>query len=254
MNTHNRLHIVGDLHGLTRWISYWNDKHTGSALLHVGDMGVGYWFPSTSPIVSVERQLMLLSEQLAERGNRFMSIRGNHDNPEWYRNTRLGPNVTLLEDNTAIEVLGKKIFCVGGALSVDRHLLTPTIDWWEDERFGWDGSLPEQRPDIVVTHSGGGWVDPQPNSPFMDSMRMNERMHGRDLEDEIQEERHQHNLLLQALIHDDLMPTHWYYGHFHRYMHRKIHGCDFLCLKSAHADGRRPDIIDHETYEYVNVF
>ena len=77
-------------------------------------------------------------------------IRGNHDNPSHCRT-----HPYWIDDGSIVD---PGIFCVGGALSIDKHLRTEGQDWWSDEELNYAQFLEliakyeTARPRVVVSH------------------------------------------------------------------------------------------------------
>jgi UDP-2,3-diacylglucosamine pyrophosphatase LpxH len=61
-----------------------------------------------------------LNEQLKKKNITMYAIRGNHDNPAFFKGDHILSNLKLLPDYTVLDLEGKKILLVGGAVSVDR--------------------------------------------------------------------------------------------------------------------------------------
>jgi hypothetical protein len=134
------MRFIGDIHA--EWPFYYNAIAGVSDSIQVGDFGVG--FPDGPG------RLTMPNFDHMNRGNhRF--IRGNHDNPQvctelegyWIRDG-------ALEE--------EKIFCVGGAFSIDRDFRQRDINWWEDEECSYSelcdiiDYYEKIRPEIVCTH------------------------------------------------------------------------------------------------------
>jgi len=73
-----------------------------------------------------------------------MIIGGNHENWDRLRDLPLvekfgvvlgeiRPNVFFVPNGTLIEYAGKRIFCMGGAMSTDQHHRTEGVSWWAGE-------------------------------------------------------------------------------------------------------------------------
>lgn len=128
------LHIVfvGDIHGnfkkLFRTIK--NQNINNSNIILCGDIGVGFknWSNKLRNAVRYSDSKVF--------NNRFFGIRGNHDDPSFFRNTRIKIDnfkLTLVEDYSKIVTPTKSILCIGGAWSRDYKSRVESIDWWKDE-------------------------------------------------------------------------------------------------------------------------
>jgi hypothetical protein len=171
-------------------------------------------------------------------------IRGNHCNPSYFNQTN-NPfdfsNITLLSDYSELNLLGKSILLVGGAVSIDRRfrqeqkmgVRVAQPVWWGDE--GFNLKLEDQFPykdrqyDLVVTHTRPGvcgafkgfdniqyWCDQDP-----------------DLKNDLIDESQQLDYL-----YEHTKPKWFCYGHFHKSLTTQYENTTFKCL----------DI--HEHYQY----
>lgn len=138
-----QIRFIGDVHG--KWGTYKKRIKDVERSLQVGDFGVGFRNPMTDKPYSNPPY-----DQM-KKGQHYF-IRGNHDNPGacarhpfWIRDggSAFGRN---------------DIFCVGGALSIDKDRRTEGYDWWHDEELTY-GQLCKLldayelvKPSIVVSH------------------------------------------------------------------------------------------------------
>jgi predicted phosphodiesterase len=226
---HENLHFMGDIHGAFGLFADWCSANTNSTLVHVGDVEIG--FPGFEAHGLPE--LQVLSLLLEQRGNHLLAIRGNHDNPEWFDGRNIGDTITLLKDNSVVEAEGFRLFCCGGAVSVDRCQRELGVDLFPGEAFGWQDELPEGRVDIVVTHTAGTWNKQSLDTPFLHSWYRDDAAHygHTSLRQECEQERLRHDLLMQRMQENGQRPTKWFYGHFHRSMrHLGPNGLEFIGL------------------------
>lgn len=150
-----KLYFIGDIH--KDWILFEkllevNDLRD-AYIIHVGDFCVGY---GTSDAVFERHAMTFLNGALAARNLHFYGIRGNHDNPGYYRTTRNLynlPYITLLADYAELELLGVRMLLVGGATSIDKWRSTEGIDFWKDEVFEYRDDFPYKEYDLIVTHT-----------------------------------------------------------------------------------------------------
>lgn len=137
------IRFIGDVHG--KWGRYKKIiKDVGNSL-QVGDFGIGFRNPMT------EKEYSNPPYDHMAKGHHYF-IRGNHDNPNsckrhpfWVKD---GGSAFGRDD----------IFCVGGALSIDKDRRTEGYDWWHDEELSY-GQLCNLmdtyelvKPAIVVSH------------------------------------------------------------------------------------------------------
>lgn len=141
-----KIRFCGDVHGHYR--AYKRLIEDCPVSIQVGDMGVGfkYWEPHANELRSAANPPY---RTMVERGDhRF--IRGNHDNPEVCKTQSLWiPDGTLVHD---------RVFCVGGAVSIDRAYRTEGLDWWPDEELSTSeldrvvDDFVALKPEVVCTH------------------------------------------------------------------------------------------------------
>lgn len=116
------IRFIGDVHG--KWSRYKALIKECDRSLQVGDFGVGFRNYRTG-----EKLEGPPTDAMAQ-GEHFF-IRGNHDNLEECK----GHPYYVADGESA---LGRDdIFCVGGALSIDKHLRTEGYDWWHDEELSY---------------------------------------------------------------------------------------------------------------------
>jgi DNA repair exonuclease SbcCD nuclease subunit len=220
----NKIILVGDVHGEWDTLKY-NIKRYGyenAYIIQVGDFGVGFRHESEE-----KRNLFGLNKVLEENSCHLFAIRGNHDDPSRFKE-RNHPydyeNITLLPDYSELELLGKNILLIGGAVSIDRLFRVEGKSYWSNETF--ELKLEHEFPykgqyDLVVTHTRPGvcgafkgfdnikyWCD-------QDS----------DLIDDLIEESHKLNNL-----YDLTKPKWWVGGHFHQSLTLSFESTTYRCL------------------------
>jgi len=137
------IRFIGDVHG--RWDRYKKLIKGIDKSLQVGDFGVGFRNPVTEQEFSSPPY-----DQMAKGEHRF--IRGNHDNP-----AKCSSHPFWIKDGGS--VFGRAdIFCVGGAVSIDKDRRTENYDWWHDEELSYKELCNVMdiyelvKPKIVVSH------------------------------------------------------------------------------------------------------
>ena len=234
--------VLGDTHGSNMTIfptlmaKFGFDKGNQKiALLHVGDVGVGFTTDHGQML-----ELQHLNERLKKGGITLFCIRGNHDNPEWFNNQEFKTdngvdgltNIVLIPDHTklVLEVNGeiKTIYCNGGAYSVDRTLRTPGKSYWYDEHF----KVPTTEElskigdgiDIVLTHTRpiGVWPIDKTNIEYWLLKDM-------ALDRDIEEEGFHMKRLIDSIKEDNPECLHLY-GHFHKSNVEYHNGWKHQCL------------------------
>lgn len=224
------IYFCGDTHGDFLAIARWNDMEQGATLIHVGDVGLGF-----SNVL--DNSFQVLSLMFKQRGNTLLAIRGNHDNPAYWQMPLLDidPAITLVPDGSILDVHGKRILFMGGAISVDRCDRRLGKDYWVTEGFHVN-RVPSDLSnlDAVVTHAGGHFTGMSLDTPFMKGWYKREAQLPnsdiRNLRDELEKEREEHTQLHRDVVESNLSPIdkpkiiRWAYGHYHKEYRREIHG------------------------------
>ena len=205
-------YVHGEFNELTHQLA--NNNISNSTFIQVGDFGVGFKRKENE-----NRQLDQLNNRLKADGNVMYVIRGNHDDPAYFNG--LGQfaysNLIFLRDYSLLEVEGKKILLVGGAISIDRSSRVLNNSYWKEEVFVFNESLLEKaigkcdHLDIVVTHGTPAEFHPSEIGPLVFEWAS----YDPHLITELKKERYKHSLLMNVLIGKKLKPRFWYYGHYH---------------------------------------
>ena len=221
--------FLGDNHGDWNHLFYLIEKKRieDCHLISVGDCGVGFENPQAT-----EQQLKNLNNSFKERNIYFKAIRGNHDDPSYFKGSDRVclSNFELIEDYSVFEYDSKHIQFIGGAISIDRTGRTTGISYWEDEGVVFKKNAC-QKVDVLVTHTAPSWCFPQ---------QFNEIVYGWAREDAYLIE----DLTDERGVMDEIFklcsPREHLYGHFHSSWSERIDRCTFKLL----------DI--NELWEYVN--
>lgn len=234
MKEKNQIVLVGDIHGAYGQLGYDIKRlHKDAYIIQVGDFGMGFHKPNY-----YKTELTELSMALTKTNCHLYVIRGNHDDPSYFTETN-NPfgisNITLLADYSELELLGKNILCVGGAISVDRFHRVPNKSWWEGESFNLklDHEFPyrDRQYDLVVTHTRPtccGAIKGFDNiKRWCDT--------DADLKNDLIEETQ-----LVDYLYEHTKPTAWCYGHFHDTIITEYESTLFRCL----------NIDEHYLYHY----
>jgi len=222
-----RILYLGDLHGNFNVVNQYVKHYdiTDAYIIQVGDFGVGF-----STLDKEKRLLKMTNDVLVKRNIILYAIRGNHDYKPYFDNDPFGfTNIKLVKDYTVLNLEGKNILCIGGAVSVDRklqmtkHQLNGNFDvktgnerWWNDEGFVWqDDKLVDLRNiNIVVTHTAPDYCIPDNSNgfgAFVNGFFKNDP----ELKLDLLHERRQMTLAFQTIkMYNEI--THHYYGHYHR--------------------------------------
>ena len=209
----DKIYIAGDPHGLwDNFIDFLKSNNLKNCgFLSVGDFARGIGF--ASDIEKEEKKLALLNNELELLNSKIWTIRGNHDNPEYYKGNNDFANIKFLPDYTLLNIMDLKILCVGGAISVDRKENIKDIDWFPDEGFKLDMSVVDEIDDfnIMIAHNSPTGIYPFVFSNFVDS----KAAHDKDLKMDISIERHLIRQLVDALQKKCPSFKKYYYGHYH---------------------------------------
>lgn len=214
MTENKPIYIVGDVHGKFRnLIQYIHEKSIDNCyLICVGDLGIGFNYSFKGEIEACKT----FNEFLKELNINFLSIRGNHDDPAFFKGaSRLNfTNFELLEDYTVRELNGEKFLFVGGAVSIDRLFRKQDISYWIDEIFVLDESKIVEC-DVLITHSAPNWIGSFDKNGIEGWCKRDPH-----LWDECLKERQDHNDLFKLA-----KPKKSYHGHFHLYTQVEHDGC-----------------------------
>ena len=181
----------------------------------VGDFGAGFGRPKSMDVAYARICL-----ELKENDIRLYTIRGNHDDPAFFDGSHDYERLRFLPDHRTIELCGKKIYPIGGAVSTDIDLVDPLTRksrrmqndalirfgsskriWWPDEAPSMElNNLPISA-DIVVSHEAPLSFAPAP-------LR---EAYVRDCTwQKVVESRRYLDFVLNAV-----KPLQWFYGHYH---------------------------------------
>jgi predicted phosphodiesterase len=216
--------VVGDIHGEFEELkqSLIKKMITDCYVIQVGDFGIGF-----NLINSDLRRLIDLNSFLEERNIIMYVIRGNHDNPDFFKGNIKYSNLILMEDYTVLELDDRKILCIGGAISIDRtkrkndqRINRKSGDkrrlYWIDEHIFFDESKIKNLKDIniMITHTAPDWCEPDNKINFGDLVDQF-AVYDPTLKHELREER---KLLsnIYDIVSENSNIEKLYYGHFHR--------------------------------------
>ena len=228
---YDSLWFLGDTHGENMAIAPHllrgkADREEKKAIVHVGDFGVGF-----CPTLDGEfDQLETLDVRLRSYNITLFVVRGNHDNPYFWNtketliqdcmNDNMIENIIFVPDHTLLTIELKdrkepvKIYCNGGAVSVDRINRTANRSYWWDEHF----SIPSAKElaeipndlDVVVTHTRptGVWPIDKNNIQYW-------LLRDMSLDRDLEVEGMNMKTMFDSIKEDNKKFIH-YYGHFHK--------------------------------------
>ena len=205
--------FCGDIHGEFRELTNKiNDrlKIENSVIFVCGDFGMGFYKPNYYAV-----ELHRISEKLKLHNNHIIAIRGNHDDPEYFKDINCYGNVFTIPDYEIVSVNGYNILGIGGAVSVDRkgdHRFL-NKNYWLDEVIVFNKELLEsfRDIDIVITHSSPDFCEP---SSKIGLLRFANECSDSELENDIKNEREILTKMYDILSKNNKIHK-WFYGHFH---------------------------------------
>jgi DNA repair exonuclease SbcCD nuclease subunit len=212
--------FLGDHHGA--WSTIFDiirpKKISDCNIISVGDLGIGFKYKKEHE----HKQSENLNKLFKERNINFYGIRGNHDNPHFFKGTDrlVFDNFELLEDYTISEYKDKTIQFIGGAISIDRTGRNIGTSYWEDEGVLFNKESCK-KVDILVTHTAPSFCSPQ---------SFNEMVYGWAREDAYLIE----DLTNERAVMDEIFklcnPKYHFYGHFHFSFTEIIKNCTHKLL------------------------
>lgn len=223
--------FLGDIHGLFKTTMEKMDRMRISDcfVIQVGDFGIGY--------SSFETELSYLNKLdtfCRERNIIMYVIRGNHDSPEYFNGNFIFNNLKLMPDYSVVEIDGKKILLIGGAVSVDRENSKKKEleeaekgniikKYWKDEVFNLELDKVKHLSDIeiVVTHSSPNYC-----FPLIDNIS---HIDDKELVNDVMKEREDIAKLFEVLTIKNNI-THHIYGHFHNSNEEVHNNCKHILL------------------------
>lgn len=221
--------FIGDIHGnFKKLFSLINNSEVqNDTFIQVGDFGIGF-----RPFEDEYLLLSFINEMLIEGNNDMYVIRGNHDNPSYFLEDKFNfSNIKFLPDFHILEINGKTILTVGGALSIDRVQRKEGVNYWKDEEF--PIIIPDikefytDKPiDIVCTHSCPSFTWPFTLAQIVkDFIEIDPQ-----LEQELISERKRLDLLYEKVEeYNGFAPKHWIYGHMHKTISTEYKETKFQC-------------------------
>ena len=157
----------------------------------------------------------------------FLAIRGNHDDPEFFKGNHIYSNLQLLEDYTTMIIDDRKYLFIGGALSIDRKYRlskdqqnaaygSSRRTYWFDEPF----MINEEKlkditgVDILITHTAPEWCHPDNRTGF-GALVDEFAYYDKELYKDLELERKNVTQVFSILGKNGNYISEHYYGHFH---------------------------------------
>jgi len=217
LNDNKPLIFLGDNHGAWNQIFSIADykKIENCHIISVGDLGVGF-HSKNYPLYES------LNFDFKERNINFYGIRGNHDDPSFFKDDKriVLSNFELIEDYSVFEYNNQTIQFIGGAVSIDRTGRKEGVSYWSGEGVEYKEDLLKEV-DVLVTHTAPSHCFPQ---------QFNEMVYGWAREDAYLIE----DLTDERAVMDEIFkkckPKYHYYGHFHSSWSEEINTCKHRLL------------------------
>lgn len=162
-----RVMLAGDWHGNLDWATVTFDAAAASAcpvILQLGDFGL---WPGR------EEQWLDQVEDLARTREVSLTwVDGNHEHHDWLEGlgrglVQLRPHVTWASRGSRWAWSGVRFGALGGAVSVDRFLRRPGVNWWPQEMVSQSDveRLGEEPLDVLATHASPMQLGPRLRLP-----------------------------------------------------------------------------------------
>jgi len=221
--------FLGDTHGSLSTFFYYCKKFKlkDKIVFHVGDFGAGFY-------KNCEQLLIDYNNKLNKYDIIMYVIRGNHDNPKYFKGNHIFSHLKLMPDYTTININDRRFLLVGGAISVDRYIRKTdfirrgNISWWKDEVFILNKRKLTKYKNItdVITHTAPNIVPPFGPLP---SFIKAQTIYDPYLISELNIEREKLSEMYEILIKKNKI-NNWYYGHFHHSEKYKLNEVNFTLL------------------------
>lgn len=174
----------------------------------------------------------MINEILKNNDSYLYFIRGNHDDPSYFKEDKLNfSNIKCIDDYTVIKIKNENILCVGGGISVDRiwrkqqeHVINKYKSenskkklYWENEAPIYDENelLELIKQDIninhIITHSAPSFADPKYKDTSLEWYKLDS-----SLKDDVKYEREVFDNIYNFLKEHKMTIKTWSYGHFHQ--------------------------------------
>ena len=235
MCNERQLWICGDVHGELSGLVQ-NAVNRGISItdiLVVGDFGAGFGRPKSMNVAYDKVRTSLEKNDIC-----IYAIRGNHDDPAFFDGKYDFERLHFLPDHHMIELCGKKIYPIGGAVSADIDLVDPLsrksrrmindslIKFCSSKRVWWPNEAPVQiseglptAVDVIVSHEAPLSFDP----PLVQADYVREETWLK-----IVESRKYLDYVLQAV-----KPALWFYGHYHCHFEGNYQNTRYRCMDIA---------------------
>ena len=223
------LYFIGDIHNnISNIISEIVGRDLKDTdLIQVGDFGVG--FPQVD--VSLYDEVYSgLDALLFDRNCTMYVVRGNHDNPMYFKGDNDYDNLKFVPDYSVLTFNNWNFLCIGGGVSVDRTYRRKTNSgWWKGEIVKQDITKVEGLTDIdvVITHSNTTFAYPNHATPSEVVKHWSRQ--DDELWNDIKSERYYIDSVYNKLTENNNLKL-WVYGHYHKSHSQIINNIEFRLL------------------------
>lgn len=245
--------IAGDIHG--------NLKHFKNTLLkravaegittivQVGDFG--FTWPNRA--WKINGDLQIVSNLLVRHGITMWVILGNHEWYDWLEDQgifedddepkEIKPNIVHMPRGYSWEFQGVKMLALGGAVSVDRGPLCPSVFrdqyWWPQEAITYpqvNRACDQGKVDIMFTH----------DAPETDGSKLNRLLWdaGHKVDRASRSNRQAVTAVMQAT-----QPDYLFHGHYHHRYNDEVAGVRVVGLDRDKSGHRSFVILDLDEYK-----
>lgn len=201
--------FCGDIHGELKkllFLATQKYKLANACIIICGDFGIGFGDSQSIDMMCDNT----VKRRMKENNLYIKVVRGNHDDPSYFDGNHNTDRIELLQDHVPFEVLGKTIYPIGGATSIDKELrLKYNRENKKGHKFWWGGEnvtkldidkLPN-KVDIIVSHEAPLNFDPVLVS--RDNMSS-------DIYEAIRDDRK-----YLSEVENNVIYSRWFYGHYH---------------------------------------
>ncbi len=199
-----------------------------SLYIQVGDFGIGF-YPSD------EKNMTVLNNKLVEGNNFLFVIRGNHDDPDWFKDDMYAEfkktltNIKFIPDYTVLDINDETYLFIGGAVSIDRvERVEKGTGWFEGEVIDFDYDFCETVTGIdrMVCHTAPNFCPP---FAIHTTMVMERTEKDPTLLQDLVNERTQITKIIEDIMKNNKLKS-FHYGHFHKSSTYPMYGCNFILL------------------------
>lgn len=221
-----KLIVCGDVHGKLStlvWKLAEQYKYTNVDVLILGDLGAGFGRPK-----SLDVMYSSIKKRLESRNIDLYTIRGNHDNPDFFNGTVNFPKLHLIPDHTVIELCGFTIYPIGGGTSEDQEFRKKYNKRYQaygsEKRIWWEGERPTQifepdlplKVDIIASH-----IAPISFRPIAEKIE--------DVDPPVWDMVVEDRTYLEHVL-NETRAAYWFYGHYHKSQAGEFGSLIYRCL------------------------